>query len=98
MKKYTLLLLLVVIASCQQKSKNETELKTDSIKNAVAISNNAKNTLDYIGTYKGILPCADCKGLDTEIAINENGTFCIKTKYEGKGDKIFELKGNFTWN
>ena len=98
MKKYTLLLLLVLMASCEKQLKNNTDSKTDSIKDAVSNAHNAKNTLDYIGTYKGILPCADCEGLATEITINENGTFSIKTKYEGKGDKTFELKGNFTWN
>ncbi|MCF6130040.1 copper resistance protein NlpE N-terminal domain-containing protein [Flavobacterium sp. AS60] len=98
MKKITLLFVLAFVVSCQQQSKDEADLKADSIKNAVSNAHNAKNSLDYIGIYKGILPCADCQGLDTEIAINENGTFCIKTKYEGKGDKIFELKGNFIWN
>ena len=93
MKKYTLLLLLVFIASCQKQTQNDA--KTNDTH---SISSNAKSTLDYVGTYKGILPCADCQGLDTEISINENGTFSIKTKYEGKGDKTFELKGNFAWN
>jgi uncharacterized lipoprotein NlpE involved in copper resistance/heat shock protein HslJ len=86
------------VASCQQQTKNDTDSKVDSIKKAVSNSHNAKNSLDYIGTYKGILPCADCEGLDTEIAINENTTFSIKTKYLGKGDKIFVQKGHFRWN
>ena len=90
MKKYLLLFVLAFITACQQPAvkKNDT----------VATSHNAKNALDYVGTYKGILPCADCSGLETEIAINENATFCIKTKYQGKGDKVFVQKGNFTWN
>ena len=98
MKKYTLLFLLVFVVSCQQQTKNDTDSKVDSIKKAVSNLHNAKNSLDYIGTYKGILPCADCEGLDTEIAINENTTFSIKTKYQGKGDKVFVQKGHFTWN
>lgn len=61
-------------------------------------SHMAKISGGYIGTYKGILPCADCQGLETEIAINENSTFCIKRKYDGKGDKVYIQKGNFTWN
>ena len=97
MKKYTPLLLLLMV-NCHQQSKNESDSKTDSIKKAVFNSHNYKSSTDYIGTYRGILPCADCEGLDTEIAINENGTFSIKTKYDGKGDKTFELKGNFKWN
>ena len=93
MKKYTLLFLLVFVVSCQKQTK-----KDNKSNDSLAISHNAKNSLDYIGTYKGILPCADCEGLETEIIINENATFCLKTKYQGKGDKVFEQKGTFAWN
>ena len=99
MKKNIFLIgLLSLLISCQQQPKSNTDTKVDSIKNAVSNSHNAKNSLDYIGTYKGILPCADCDGLETEIIINENATFCLKTKYQGKGDKVFEQKGTFAWN
>lgn len=91
MKKFTLVLLLITLASCQKQGANHK-------KAIVPDMHNAKNSLDYVGTYKGILPCADCNGLETELVINENSTFCVKTKYEGKGDKVFMQKGNFTWN
>ena len=57
MKKYTLLFLLVFVVSCQKQTK-----KDNKSNDSLAISHNAKNSLDYIGTYKGILPCADCEG------------------------------------
>ena len=76
--------------SCQ----NQTIKENDANK----VSHNAKNSLDYTGTYKGILPCADCEGLETTIAINENATYSIATKYLGKGEKTFIQKGNFSWN
>ncbi|MCF6132563.1 copper resistance protein NlpE N-terminal domain-containing protein [Flavobacterium wongokense] len=88
--KKSLLLLFVLTIGCQK----QTVKKED----AASLTHNAKNSLDYIGTYKGILPCADCNGLETEIAINENSTFSIKTKYQGKGDKLYVQKGHFTWN
>lgn len=59
---------------------------------------NYKMVGGYIGTYKGILPCADCQGIEMELAINENKTFSIKKKYLEKGDKVFVQKGHFTWN
>jgi len=90
MKKYLLLFIVVFLASCQNPAAKKKE--------TVDAVHNAKNSLDYVGTYKGILPCADCKGLETEVVINENATFCIKTKYLGKGDKVFMQKGTFTWN
>lgn len=91
MKKNTLLLIIIAFASCKKQSVTDKQA-------AVVEIHNAKNSLDYVGTYKGILPCADCNGLEVELVINENSTFCIKTKYEGKGDKVFMQKGSFTWN
>lgn len=91
MKKITLILIIIAFASCKKQSVTDKQA-------AVVEIHNAKNSLDYVGTYKGILPCADCNGLEVELVINENSTFCIKTKYEGKGDKVFMQKGSFTWN
>ena len=91
MKKFTVVLLIILVVSCQKKGNTDKKVVVDDM-------HNAKNFLDYVGIYKGILPCADCNGLQTEIAINENSTFCIKTKYDGKGDKVFVQKGNFSWN
>lgn len=91
MKKTILLLLLLSILSCQKQ-----QVADKKANDTVAV--NAKLNGDYVGTYKGILPCADCQGLITELAINENSTFCLKTRYDGKGDKVFMHKGHFTWN
>lgn len=91
MKKITLILIIIAFASCKKQAVTDKQA-------AVAEIHNAKNSLDYVGTYKGILPCADCNGLEVELVINENSTFCIKTKYEGRGDKVFMQKGSFTWN
>lgn len=91
MKKNILLFLSISVISCQNHSVSDKKANEE-------ITHNARNPIDYVGTYKGILPCADCDGMDTEIAINENSTFSIKTKYEGKGDKVFMQKGNFVTN
>lgn len=77
-------------------SSQDSIAKHDSIDKVTA--HNAKKMLAYVGTYKGILPCADCEGLETTICINENHTYNIKTHYQGKGDKVFEQKGTFSWN
>jgi copper homeostasis protein (lipoprotein) len=90
MKKYLLFFVFALLAGCQNQA-----VKKEAVSNQ---SHNAKNSLDYVGTYKGILPCADCNGLETEIAINENATFSIKTRYQGKGEKVYVQKGNFAWN
>ncbi len=68
---------------------------------AIAVDNahTAENSLDWNGTYKGVLPCADCEGIETELELNLDKTYELKEVYLGKGDgKPFESKGKFTFN
>jgi uncharacterized lipoprotein NlpE involved in copper resistance len=63
--------------SCKKEMKKN-EVKTDSIATAVGDTistdmHNSQNSLDWQGTYKGILPCADCKGVQS--VFEEKGTF-----------------------
>lgn len=63
------------------------------------VSHNSQTSLDWPGTYKGVAPCADCEGIETEITLSKNLTYVIKTKYLGKGDgKMFEETGSFVWD
>ena len=87
--------------SCKKEMKKE-EVKADSIAVADTTAtdmHNSQNSLDWQGTYKGVTPCADCEGIETEVVLNKDMTFIIKTKYLGKGDsKTFEEKGTFVWD
>ncbi|WP_310380110.1 copper resistance protein NlpE [Flavobacterium sp.] len=62
-------------------------------------SHSASNALDWEGTYKGIVPCADCEGIQTTITLNKNLTYVLTTVYLGKeNDAESELNGKFFWN
>lgn len=70
------------------------EIQTDTIVKEIVVttidSHNSQNSLDWQVTYKGITPCADCEGIETEVVLNKDLTYLIKTKYLGKGDgKVF---------
>ncbi len=89
------------LVSCQKRTKEqETEANDTVTKKDIPQSDNhtSQNSLDYIGVYKGILPCADCRGIITSIELKENGTYSLKTSYQGKSLKVFEENGRFTWN
>ena len=48
---------------------------------------------------KGVLPCADCEGIETELELNSDKTYEIKETYLGKGNgKPFESKGSFQFD
>lgn len=105
-KKYFLLLAIMFIIGCTSNSPKKNEDKTAVVAtvNVAADSSSAKdmheakNALDWTGTYEGNLPCADCEGIQTEVQLNKDDTFIMTTGYEGK-KKIehTENKGSFIW-
>lgn len=61
-------------------------------------TDNSRNSLDWVGTYEGILPCADCEGIKTTITLNADGTFNRSQEYLGKKGKVYTYNGQFEWN
>lgn len=60
---------------------------------------NAQNSLDYYGIYEGILPAADCPGIQNTLTLNKDNTFTLhgeylerNTSYDDKG--TYTLDGN----
>lgn len=48
-------------------------------------------------SYQGVLPCADCSGLDTSLFLDSDGTFILKEVYLGTkdGDQTFAEYGKW---
>jgi uncharacterized lipoprotein NlpE involved in copper resistance len=90
---------LLLISGCGLKEKLESKPQEPAIDSQTdVVQDNSLTSLDWAGTYKGILPCADCEGIETVITIKEEMTYIIKTKYLGKDDVVYEQKGDFLWN
>ncbi|WP_316823564.1 copper resistance protein NlpE [Pedobacter gandavensis] len=77
-------------------SNSDSTQKTE--KTAIYDSHNAQNSLDWAGTYKGVIPCADCEGIQTELTLNPDMTYILKTNYMGKDTHFPEDRGNFKWD
>lgn len=88
------------LASCNSSSTNPEagDSSQDTNDSIVIDGHNSANSLDVEGTYIGILPCADCEGIETEITLNKDLTFVKRSKYLGKDNKVFEENGSFSWN
>lgn len=66
---------------------------------APASDDNAETSLDWVGEYKGVFPCADCEGIQMELELNSDKTYELTEKYLGKGDgKEFKTKGSFSFD
>lgn len=71
----------------------------DTIEIPIESGDNSQNSLDWEGTYRGILPCADCEGIETKITLSANGTYEYKASYLGKNDALEEsYTGPFVWD
>lgn len=95
----SLLLLAISFTSCKKDSTVKIdENTTDSTAVEVTIDeHNAMNSLDYQGTYKGSLPCADCESIETTIILTDD-SFVKEVVYKGKSKEIFRESGSFEWN
>lgn len=102
MKKQTLFLLsAIVLLNCQNpKAENPKPAPTEiAVDQALPVPKpTATNSMDYLGFYKGTLPCADCEGIETSIELSEDFTYAMMTRYKGKATKVFEGKGVFRWD
>lgn len=106
-KVITLVTLFFLVLSCAKKDKNETTdtMVVDSTEVVVNDDHNARNSLDYMGVYEGILPCADCEGIETILQLENdesyilNTIYLVKTKHINKTKKSNnEVRGVYTWN
>ncbi len=53
---------------------------------------------NWIGHYRGVLPCASCPGIDTEIKLYPDSTYAISRRYQGEDKSIYRDLGNFIWS
>ena len=88
---------LVVAATCLALAGCAPKATTSSSQPG-ATADTGRNALDWAGTYTGVVPCADCEGIETSITLGSDARYLVKTKYLGRGDQVFERRGTFTWN
>jgi uncharacterized lipoprotein NlpE involved in copper resistance len=44
---------------------------------------NSRSSLDWAGTYEGVLPCADCPGTKIRLTLNGDGSYRLVTHAQG---------------
>ncbi|MDR0543062.1 MAG: META domain-containing protein [Dysgonamonadaceae bacterium] len=58
---------------------------------------NYRETAQWTGIYYGVVPCADCPGIDVELTLNSDLTYSMKRIYKDR-EGVFNNSGKFTWN
>jgi heat shock protein HslJ len=62
------------------------------------MADNSRNALNWNGIYVGVVPCADCEGIFTQITLSLDGTYRLQTEYLGREHSEETLTGTFEWD
>ncbi|WP_339610311.1 copper resistance protein NlpE [uncultured Planktosalinus sp.] len=99
MKKLLILIsCLFLIASCKNnKTLENKDVEEKTEMEQVPDMHTSEIALDWQGTYSGVLPCADCEGIKTEVILRDDSSYKIKRVYMNKDVTVVEESGNFKW-
>jgi heat shock protein HslJ len=61
-------------------------------------SHTSRQSIDWPGVYKGIIPCADCGGIETVLTLLKDQTYTRTLTYVGKEGRPRCDKGTFDWD
>lgn len=101
LRKLSVFAFALLLISCGPKGNQKEEpVDENTLTEEMAASDihTAEISLDYDGTYKGVLPCADCEGIETVLTLDYDGNYTLKNTYMGKDASVFETSGKFTWD
>lgn len=84
----------ILLTACEKKT--ESTPTTENKSSQKIDDSTSQSALDWDGTYEGVIPCADCEGIKTELTLNQDNTYTLTEEYIDKNLKV-ENQGNITW-
>lgn len=97
MKTHLSLIFLIVLFSACSKTQKQEDLESKQKKQEEIIDEHTSQTsLDWVGTYKGIIPCADCPGIEMSVTLSKDQNIEIKSVYQDKDTEFIE-DSQFEW-
>lgn len=95
----TLFTLNFTIFGCEFGNKNESESTENTPETTlVGDGHTSENSLDWNGIYEGVIPCADCPGIETELTLHEDKTYSLSLLYQDREKKPTITQGSFTFD
>jgi uncharacterized lipoprotein NlpE involved in copper resistance len=90
-------LILFAFTACKNNTTEKESGEEILVTEHVPDMHTSKIALDWQGVYKGILPCADCEGIEIEVSLSGDNSYVVKRLYLGKENNYFEETGVFEW-
>lgn len=81
------------VVACNQAPKSGESKEGDKLAAVAGDGHNAENSLDYHGTYVGVIPAADCPGIEITLTLKPDKSFEQVSKYIDRDS--FNYKGEY---
>ncbi|MDR0781278.1 MAG: copper resistance protein NlpE N-terminal domain-containing protein [Pseudomonadales bacterium] len=98
-------LMILAVSGCRFRAPDNDAAGNDIAENAIAentiadAEHSARTALDWAGSYRGVLPCADCEGIEVVVVLRDDGSYDEFSRYLGdENNVVFSEMGDFTWN
>ena len=100
MKKIIILALIAIVAGgCRGQKTTKSAAEPAAKQEILNDGHNARNSLDYWGTYTGTLPAANAPGLEVTLTLNEDGTYKLHGHYiERPAETDLDYSGTYSWD
>ena len=85
----------VVVVFCMVLLSGYDNVYAESAESGSHDKHNTQKGVDWPGIYNGFLPCSDCVGIKTSLALNKNGSYVMITQFTGKSPRDYVEKGKF---
>ncbi len=93
------ILAFLFIHACKSDRSSDTPQSPSQTEASMEVAHTAIKARDHIGLYQGILPCADCEGIETSLYLMANNAYLLTKVYKGKADnKAYKNIGDFAWS
>lgn len=81
-------------------SKTESETQENNIDTTTLVTDEhtSENALDWNGSYQGVVPCADCPGIETKLTLNNDNTYELSVLYQDREKTPTLTKGRFSFD
>ncbi|HEY0924325.1 copper resistance protein NlpE [Rheinheimera pacifica] len=90
---------ILLVAGCDKAAKQtDNSEPSQNVTQLADATHNARTSLDWAGTYQGMLPCADCEAINTKVTLNTDGSYQLERVYVGKSAQVFTEQGVFNWS
>lgn len=63
-----------------------------------ATSSTGPQSVDWPGSYSGVLPCDFCQGVETEVTLTSDARYVLSQQYFGKDESARTSTGTFSWH